>query len=102
MAETLRLPLELSADGSLRTLTQGSTADVAQSVRTLLLTTPGQRAAIPDYGLTSLLGLIDIDTADIAAALADWEPRVQAPEISARIAEQLADGTPLHEITVII
>lgn len=102
MAETLRLPIEVTADGALRTLTQDTPAEIGQSVRTLLATTTGQRTAIPEYGLVNLLGLIDIDTADIAAALADWEPRVQDPQIITSLAIQLADGVPLHEITVII
>lgn len=102
MAETLRLPLQVTDTGALRTLTQDSPPEIAQSVRTLLSTTIGDRTALPDYGTVSLLGVLDIDTADIAAALAEWEPRVQAPKISTHLAAQLADGTPAHDIVVII
>ena len=99
MADTLRLPIEVTPAGRLRTLAQDSPSELAQSVRTLLSTTPGQRAAIPEYGLVELVGMPALDDADIAAALAEWEPRVQGAQIP-QIAGALTDGLVVHDIVV--
>ncbi|WOF23851.1 hypothetical protein N8K70_03985 [Microbacterium betulae] len=102
MAATLRLPLELTPGGALRTLAQDSSLELAQSVRSLLSTTIGERSApLSEYGLIDQLGAVTIDAGDIAYAIARWEPRVQEPDITA-IATTLADGAPLSTITVII
>ncbi|MGX9348168.1 GPW/gp25 family protein [Microbacterium sp. KNMS] len=101
MAATLRLPLELTPAGGFRTLVQDSPADLAQSVRSLLSTRVGERAALPNYGLIDQLGSVQLDAGEIAYAIAAWEPRVQEPQTST-IATLLADGTPLSTITVII
>jgi phage baseplate assembly protein W len=101
MAVTLRLPLEVAPAGGLRTLSQDSPAELAQSVRSLLSTTVGERGALLDYGIIDQLGSVAVDAGDIALAIAEWEPRVQEPATST-IATTLADGAPLSTITVII
>ncbi len=99
MALTLRLPLELGPTGSLSTLTQDTSDELAQSVRTLVSTVIGERAALPDYGIVEQLGAVAIDEADIAEAIADWEPRVEEPTVT-EIATALADGRGLATITI--
>lgn len=101
MAATLRLPLEVSATGSLRALEQDTPAELAQSVRTLLSTVIGERGALPDYGLIDQLGAVDVDASEIAHAIAEWEPRIQEPQTT-MIASTLADGAALTTINVVI
>jgi len=101
MAATLRLPLEVSHTGTLRTLEQDSPAELAQSARSLLSTVIGERGALPDYGLVDQLGAVGIDAAEIEHALAEWEPRIQEPQATL-IAGRLADGAALATITVVI
>lgn len=101
MTHTLRLPLEVGPTGSLRTLAQDTPDELAQSVRTLLSTVMGERAAIPDYGLVDQLGAVAVDESDIAQAIVEWEPRIEEPAIT-EIATALADGAGLSTITVYI
>ncbi|WP_221585544.1 GPW/gp25 family protein [Microbacterium sp. G2-8] len=101
MPTTLRLPLEVSQTGALRTLTQDSSADLVQSIRSLLSTPRGERTALPEYGIIDQLGAVDIDPGDIAQAIVDWEPRVQEPRIT-EIATALAEGAALSTITVVV
>lgn len=88
---TLRLPLALAPSGALMTLAQDSAADVAQSVALLLSTPRGQRSAIPDYGLVDPIGELDVDEAEIAHAISEWDDRVSAVAIET-IASVLATG----------
>lgn len=101
MAATLRLPLEVSATGSLRTLDQDTPAELAQSVRTLLSTVIGERGAIPEYGLVDQLGAVTVDASEIVHAITEWEPRIPDPQTT-MIADALADGAALTTITVVI
>lgn len=101
MALTLRLPLEVGPTGALRTLVQDSPDELAQSVRTLVSTVIGERAALPEYGVVDQVGSIAVDESDIAQAIVDWEPRIEEPAIT-EIATALADGAGLSTITVSI
>lgn len=101
MRATLRLPLEVTTKGALRTFEQDSTAEIAQSVRSLLSTVRGERGALPSYGLIDQLGVVEIDAGDIAQTIADWEPRVTEPTVST-LATRLADGAALTTVTVIL
>lgn len=101
MAATLRLPIEVSRTGALRTLEQDSPAELGQSVRSLLSTVIGERGALPDYGLIDQLGSIGVDASEIAHAITEWEPRVQEAQTT-MIAGRLADGAALTTITVVI
>lgn len=91
MATTLKLPFAISASGSLATLAQDSTQEVAQSIEVLLSTPRGERAAIPDYGLLDPIGEQAVDEAEIAQAISDWDDRVSSVEIET-IAQTLATG----------
>lgn len=81
MARVLTLPLEVTANGSLATVTQDHPAEIAQSVGLLLDTRPGERRTLPEYGYPDrLFALGDLDTDLIAETVAEWEPRAD-PEI---------------------
>lgn len=68
------LPLIVSPAGSLVELEQDSPAEIAQSVAVLVATRPGERRAVPDYGLVDPLGA-GADADDIADAISEWEER---------------------------
>lgn len=101
MASTLRLPLEVTATGTLRTHVQGSPAELAQSARAVLSTLIGERAALPDYGLPDQIGALNVDEGEIALALAEWESRLTDPQIT-RVAQTLESGAGIATVTVII
>lgn len=78
-APVLALPLRLDG-GRLATLDQGSAAELGQSVRLLMTTRPGERLedtayGVPDYTFAPVAA---IDPAEIAGAVRDHEPRVDA------------------------
>jgi phage baseplate assembly protein W len=70
----LALPLRLTVDGSMAALAQDSDDEITASVGLLLATRPGERAAVPTYGIPDPT-FAGIDAAAILAATAEWEPR---------------------------
>lgn len=76
MTVSLQVPLTVAPGGGLAVLAQGSWAEVAQSVRLLLGTRPGQRGDVPDYGSPERVPL-PVDTAAAEAAVQQWEPRAE-------------------------
>lgn len=74
MALALTLPLTVTANGRLGTLVQGSPEELAQSIGLLMATRPGERAAVPDYGLPDALGR-GLRRDDVVAVIGEWEPR---------------------------
>lgn len=86
----LTLPLAV-AGPSLATHTPDSAEDVAQATGLLLATPPGERRAVPEYGLTdALFGLSGIDEDMIREAIEQWEPRAEVLDVA-------ITGTPPHQ-----
>lgn len=58
---------------------QGTIEDVVSGVRSVLLTEPGERELLPDFGLRDPSFTIQgASAADIAEAVALWEPRARS------------------------
>lgn len=96
MARVLTLPLEVTANGSLATVTQDHPAEVAQSVGLLLDTRPGERRTLPDYGYPDRLFAVGgLDEALIAETVAEWEPRADA-EIVDTVTSGSTTSTTVH------
>jgi phage baseplate assembly protein W len=74
VALTLTLPLVVTANGRLGTIVQGSPEELAQSIGLLLSTRPGERKAVPGYGLTDPLG-VGLKPTEVDRGVASWEPR---------------------------
>lgn len=70
----LAFPIRVNSNGSLATLEQDSDTEIAQSVRLLLATHPGERRSVPDYGLPDPV-FTGVDVADIAHVIYEWEDR---------------------------
>ena len=51
MTVHLKVPLTLTRKGTLETVDQDSADDITQTVRSILLTTPGTRLVDPGYGV---------------------------------------------------
>lgn len=94
MARVLTLPLTMTSDGSLATITQGHPAEIAQSVGLLLATQPGDRRALPDYGLPDPV-FAGVDHQVLLEVVAEWEPRADAELIETSIAGAV-ESTTVH------
>jgi phage baseplate assembly protein W len=80
VARVLSLPLTVTANGSMATITQDHPAEIVQSVALLLDTRPGDRRTLPDYGLPDpVFG--GLDPAVVAEVVAEWEPRADGATI---------------------
>lgn len=100
----LALPLALGQDGFFATLAQDSTPEVLQSVKVILLTEPGERLAVPEFG-TDSGAFVPVDANQVTAAIDRWDTRAN-PDVSIRaagldgvtrgrvaVAATLSDGT---------
>lgn len=73
--ELLSYPFRLSPIGRVATVTQGSAEAAAEEIAQLVLTEPGERPLVPEYGINDpTFGRIDVG--DIAAAVQIWGPGV--------------------------
>lgn len=96
MARTLTLPLEVTANGALATVTQDHPAEIAQSVGLLLDTRPGERRTLPEYGFPDqLFGIGALDEGLIAETVAEWEPRAD-PDIVDTVRSGSTQSTTVH------
>lgn len=86
MARLLALPFRLLPSGNFATVEEDSVADVAQSVRVLLLTTPGERLTDPDLGTPDPV-FVGLDAEEVAAVVAEQEERASVQIVS----DQLGD-----------
>lgn len=84
MAGDIALPVRLLPSGNLATVEQDSTAEVAQSVRALLLTEPGERLADPDIGTPDPV-FDGLDAEEVTAVLAEQEPRATVGIVTAML-----------------
>lgn len=71
-----RLSWPLVLDGSsLEVVEQDSLDEIAQCATLVVSTQVGSRAELPAYGIEDPTGERDPNTADIIAAITEWEPR---------------------------
>jgi len=77
MSKRLAWPLRLDPEtGMFATVVQHSEEDIEQCLRAISRTTPGDRWDAPGMGVDALeFGERPLDTGQIAAALATYEPR---------------------------
>lgn len=66
--------MAIGPDGALATLAQDSTQEVGQSLGLLLSTRPGERVAVPGYGLPEPLA-VGIDAGHVVEVAREWEER---------------------------
>ena len=77
MAERLAWPLRIASDGRFATVAQDSPADIEQCLTAIANSTPGVRWDALGMGIEALeFHERPLDTSQIAAALATYEPRV--------------------------
>ncbi|HEV2886656.1 MAG TPA: GPW/gp25 family protein [Jatrophihabitans sp.] len=96
-------PLELDRTGSIK-LTDGA-EDLDQSIRTVLLTAPGERVTRPDFGcrIWDLLfepvtpNLLDLIAEAVRDSLARWEPRIVVDDVQPTVDP---DDSALIRITI--
>lgn len=77
----LAFSIRLGSHG-LATVEQESDADICQSVALLLDTRPGQRAAVPEYGLPDTLFGDGLDETTVLEAVTAWVPYAQIEEFT--------------------
>jgi hypothetical protein len=95
MPRTLALPIALGRDGGLAALEQDSAPEVAQSVALLVDTRPGERTALPSYGLPDPVGgRLDVDA--LVDVVAQWEERADTTEVELLAAELAAQAAAVH------
>lgn len=80
MTVHLKWPLELFR-GRLVTLEQDSPEDIEQCVQLIVLTKPNERVALPEFGVADQVGRTAIDSAGIADAVNQWEPRIDITDV---------------------
>lgn len=97
MALTLALPVSVGPNGALAALTQGAPEEIAQSVGLLLDTRPGERTAVPDYGLPDSLGtgLRPDQVVDVVTA---WEERAIDSRVEGLL-ERIVQAATVHSKT---
>lgn len=73
-------------------LTQGSAVELGQSIGLLLDTRPGERLAVPGYGLPQPLGS-GVDPDQLVDVVNQWEERATsvAPELLRQVIDQAVD-----------
>lgn len=64
--------------GEFSYIEQDSFEDIIQSVEVLLQTVVGSRIELPTYGVDDMLFRSGLDTNEILARVAEWEPRAVA------------------------
>jgi phage baseplate assembly protein W len=103
----LALPLRLDGS-SFAEVEQDTTDDIAACVEAIVLTRPGDRDEIPDFGTTdAAFGQVDAEGRPVDAELLvdqieEWEPRVrvlvdQAPERFDETARRVSVGAVTEE-----
>lgn len=71
----LALPFSWSPNGHAAEVEQDSQPDIAACVAALMLCPMGWRAELVEYGLPEQTFLLDLESEEIASAIARWEPR---------------------------
>lgn len=84
----LRVPFGLDRSGRVAVVDQDSDAEILQTVRVLLATRIGERAALPRYGMsdpTFRPARSSMTVEEIAEAVREEEPRVSVDQVSRAI-----------------
>ncbi len=105
LGKGLAHPLSLDAEGRLKLLS--GEESIAQSIRLILKTRPGERPVHPDFGCgidDFLFGPLNAGVLSqlenrVAEALRRFEPRIIVEEVKARVADQGPEGRLQVEIT---
>lgn len=92
------LPLRLDGIGRLATIEQDSADEIAQCVAVILATPEGSRVEVPDFGIPRLEFNLP-DTADIIAAVQEWEPRA---DLSLDVVRDLPGTTSTAVLTAAV
>lgn len=71
----LRIPFQVTSDGSVAVLEQDTIDDVGQCVQVLLTTVRGERDELPTYGIPDQAFVVEMDHQTILNLAAQWEPR---------------------------
>ena len=80
----LRVPFRIGRNGAAETVDQDTDVEVAQSIRVLLGTRPGERLVVPDYGLDdpTFLPVGEVlDASVVADLVARWEDRANVRHV---------------------
>ena len=81
----VELPMRLDRRGEPRTVEQDTADEVAQSVRVLMLTRPGDRLTQPAYGLADPAFAPAGETPGVVEAVERWEPRATLDNVDAEL-----------------
>ncbi|HTW17089.1 MAG TPA: GPW/gp25 family protein [Nocardioides sp.] len=100
MPRTLALPIVIGHDDGLATHEQDSEPEIAQSVALLIDTRPGERTAIPDYGMPDPIGA-GLDLSVLADVVLEWEERADPVDVELLVsfADQAATVRPSTPVT---
>lgn len=86
-----RLSWPLVLDGStLAVVEQDSLDEVAQCVALVVSTQVGSRAELPGYGIEDPTGQRNPTSADVLAAITEWEPRAVTDDGGSELVDGLA------------
>lgn len=91
MVRTLALPIAVGRDKGLTAHEQDSEAEIAQSVALLTDTRPGERAALPDYGLPDPIGS-GLDTDLLVGVVTEWEERADPADVEVLVVAAVQDA----------
>jgi hypothetical protein len=75
-------------NGRLVTITYGGADEQVQHVGVLLLTQPGERVAVPDYGTPESVGERDYDEQAVLAAADRWCKKAEIVSLDAALSAQ--------------
>jgi phage baseplate assembly protein W len=91
MVPHFALPFRVTAAGSVAVVEQDTFEEIAQCVGVLFSTTRGERLELPDYGIPNPVFQAEaaVNTAELAMAVKQWEPRATALVHSTVIDESL-------------
>lgn len=86
--EHLSVPFNINRRGHAETVEQDTSTEIAQSVAVLIATHPGERRAVPSYGIEDLAfqdaAYVTEDTW-LMEAVERWEPRADVSLVSQEI-----------------
>lgn len=96
MPADVALPIRLLPSGNLATVEQDSVAEVAQSVRVLLVTHPGERLQDPELGTPDPV-FDGLDGEEVTALLAEQEPRATVQIVTQQLASAPTYGATVGD-----
>lgn len=82
MARILAYPFRVDAGGSAATVEQNSDVAEVEQVAVIILTRLGERALVPDFGITDP-AFAGVNPSELVAAVARWGPPVRLTDVTA-------------------